>query len=101
MYTYKDVTEIYVEKPLLFYAILDSYRYSESLKNCLKFIHSNKKYSNVVIPKVRLCYVGFQDNDYNYGIVDTLVFIAYCKDIANVYLFSVVDCECVKEIIGE
>ena len=42
MYTYKDVTEISEKKPLLFDAIMDSYRYSESFKNCIKFIHSDE-----------------------------------------------------------
>ena len=97
MYTYKDVTEISEKKPLLFDAIMDSYRYSESFKNCIKFIHSDEKYSN--ISKVCLSYVGFQDNDYDYGIVDSLIFMGYCKDVPIVYLFMVVDCDNVSEVL--
>ena len=99
MYTYKDVTEISEKKPLLFDTIMDSYRYSESFKNCIKFIHSDEKYSNVVISKVCLSYVGFQDNDYDYGIVDSLIFMGYCNDVPKVYLFMVQDCDNVWEVL--
>ena len=98
MYTYKDVTEISDEKPLLFDAIVDSYRYSESFKNCIKFIHSSKKYSNVVIESVCLTYLGFEEDDYYYGLVDSLVFMGYCKNLPQVFLFKVYDCDIVSEI---
>lgn len=98
MYTYKDVLEISEEKPKLFESICESYRYSESFKNCINFIHSNKKFSNVVIDSVCLTYVGFEEDDYDYGLVDSLVFMGYCKNLPKVFLFKVYDCDIVSEI---